>query len=127
MIILGDKLIPFEDICAIATQEDIAATKANATLLFAYDTTLMHYCMQNSLSYAVVVKSLREAIYANALKAKYIVAQAPLAEKIQPLAENYMYDAKILAIIKSNDEFEAIAKKEIDGVIYNTLLEKGMY
>ena len=33
-----------------------------------------------------------------------------------------MYDSKILAIIKSNDELENIAKNEIDGVIYKNLI-----
>lgn len=34
-----------------------------------------------------------------------------------------MFDSKNLAIIKSNDEFEQIAKNEIDGAIYEYLLE----
>ena len=39
------------------------------------------------------------------------------------MAENYMYDAKILAIIESNNEFEKIIKDEIDGVIYKNLIQ----
>ena len=45
-----------------------------------------------------------------------------LAKQIQKIADNYMYDSKILAIIKSNDELENIAKNEIDGVIYKNLI-----
>ena len=33
-----------------------------------------------------------------------------------------MYDAKILAIIESSDEFEEIAKAQIDGVIFKNLI-----
>ena len=41
---------------------------------------------------------------------------------MQKIAENYMFDSKILAIIKSNDELEEIALDEIDGVIYKELI-----
>ena len=33
-----------------------------------------------------------------------------------------MYDAKILVIIESSDEFEEIAKAQIDGVIFKNLI-----
>jgi hypothetical protein len=34
-----------------------------------------------------------------------------------------MYDSKILAIIDSTEEFEQIAKCEIDGIIYRDLIK----
>ena len=124
MIILGDKLIPFEDIFVIDSIEAIKSTKANSTLIFSYDENLLKYCFENSLNFAVLVNSIKEAVYSNSLGAKYIISSKDLAKEIQKIAENYMYDSKILAIITSNDEFDEIIEAQIDGVIYKELMNK---
>ena len=124
MIILGDKLIPFEDIFVIDSIEKIKSTKANSTLIFSYDENLLKYCFENSLNFAVLVNSIKEAVYSNSLGAKYIISSKDLAKEIQKIAENYMYDSKILAIITSNDEFDEIIEAQIDGVIYKELMNK---
>ena len=123
MILIGDKLIPFEDIQKISNIEDIENTKANSTVLFDYDEQILSYSYKNELATAVVVKSIKEAIYCNSLNTKYIISQKELAVQLQKIADNYMYDSKILAIIDSNDEFEQIIKDEIDGVIYRSLIK----
>jgi hypothetical protein len=118
MIIIGDNLVPYEDISFISSILDIKDTKANSTLIFYYDEELLKYASQNALSSAVIVSSIKEAIYSNSLNAKYIISKKDLAKQIQKIADNYMFDSKNLAIIGSNEEFEEIAKDEIDGVIY---------
>ncbi|MCR1815412.1 hypothetical protein [Aliarcobacter butzleri] len=123
MLVIGDKLIPFENIFFISSIQDIKNTKANSTLIFNYDEVLLKYVSENSISSAVIVTSIKEAIYANCLGAKYIISNQDLVKEIQKIADNYMFDSKNLAIIKSNDEFEQIAKNEIDGAIYEYLLE----
>lgn len=123
MLVIGDKLIPFENIFFISSIQNIKNTKANSTLIFNYDEVLLKYVSENSISSAVIVTSIKEAIYANCLSAKYIISNQDLAKEIQKIADNYMFDSKNLAIIKSNDEFEQIAKNEIDGAIYEYLLE----
>ncbi|RBQ29897.1 hypothetical protein [Aliarcobacter vitoriensis] len=122
MLIIGDSLVPYEKPCFISSLEDIKTTKPNSILLFNYDEKIAKYCYENSLNFAVIVDSLKEAIYANSLNSRYIISKIKLAKKIQKIAENYMFDSKNLAIIYSNDELEKVAKKEIDGVIYNKLL-----
>lgn len=122
MIIIGDKLVPSTELFKIFNIEDIKNTEANSTLYFLFNYEILKYCFENSLDYAVKIKSLKEAIYANALNAKYIIAEKKLAKKVQKIAENYMFDSKVLAIIETNDEFEDIAKVEIDGVIYKESL-----
>lgn len=122
MIILGDSLVPYEALYRVNAVEDIAQTQANTTVLFSYDEALMQYCAQNSVSYAVQINEVKEGIYANALKARYIIASFQVANQMQPIAENYMYDAKVLCIIDSNSELEKIAKAEIDGAVYSSIL-----
>ncbi len=122
MIIIGDKLVPFEDIQYIQNVENIKDTKANSTIIFNYDELVLKYCYENEISLAVVVTSIKEAIYCNSLNVKYIISEKELAKEIQKIADDYMYDSKNLAIIDSNEEFEEVAKNEIDGVIYRDLI-----
>lgn len=122
MILIGDKLVPFENIETIEKIEDIQNTKANNTLSFGYNEEILKYTYENELSVAIKVDSIKEAIYANALNAKYIIAQKLLAKEIQKVAENYMFDSKILAIIETNEELEEIASFEIDGIIYKSII-----
>jgi hypothetical protein len=121
VIIIGDNLIPFENTKYIQTIENINETKANSTLIFNYNEEVLKYCYENEISSAVIVTSIKEAIYCNSLNVKYIISEKNVAIQIQKIADNYMYDSKNLAIIDSNEEFEKIANDEIDGVIYRKL------
>lgn len=123
MIVIGDELIPFENMFFIDSIEKIVKTKSNSTIIFKYNESLLEYASRNSLSFAVKVSNIKDSIYSNALNAKYLVCEKDFAKELQKIAENYMFDSKVLAMIDSNDEFEEIAKCEIDGVIYNKLLK----
>ena len=123
MILIGDKLVPFEDIFLIENIKDIENTKANSTVLFDFEEEILTYCYKNELFCAVVVNSIKEAIYCNNLNVKYIISEKELSIELQKIADNYMYDSKILAIIDSNEELEQVAKLEIDGIIYRNLLK----
>jgi len=122
MILIGDKIIPFEDFFSISSISDIEISKANCTISFGYNEKLLTYCNQNSLSFAVIVNNIREAIYANCLNAKFIICNKNLAIDVQKIADNYMFDSKILAIIESSNEIEDIALNQIDGIIYKNLI-----
>jgi hypothetical protein len=121
MILIGDKLIPFIDFFNISSIEDIKNTKANSLISFRYNENLLSYSFKNELDYAVIVSSITEAIYANSLNATYIICDKKISKDIQKIADNYMFDSKVLALIESNNEIEEIAQNEIDGVIYKNL------
>ena len=122
MILIGDKLVPFEDIFLIKNIKDIENTKANSTVLFDFNEEILTYCYKNELFCAVVVNSIKEAIYCNNLNVKYIISEKELAIELQKVADNYMYDSKILVVIDSNEELVQVAKLEIDGIIYRNLI-----
>ena len=124
MIIIGDKLVPFEEVIYIKNIENIKYTKANSTIIFDYDEKTLEYSYKNNLSSAVVVSSIKEAIYCNSLNVKYIISEKNLACEIQKIADNYMYDSKNLVIINSNEEFEQTAKAQIDGAIFKELINQ---
>lgn len=122
MIIIGDEYIPFEKTEIISKIEDIQYSSSNSTVLFDFDKDIMKYCMENSVSYGVKISSIKEAVFANSLNAKYLISSNKLVQSIQHLAENYMFDTKVLAIIRSEEDIEQFAVVGIDGVIYNNLL-----
>ena len=123
MILLGDNLIPYEDLSLIDSIWDIEHSLPNSTLIYNYDENLLTYCNKNQLNSAVVVSSIKESIYSNALGAKYIICDKKLGKNVQKIADNYMFDSKILAIIEQSKEIEDVAQSEIDGVIYKDLLK----
>jgi hypothetical protein len=123
MILIGDELVPYGKISFISNIEQINNTKANSTILFIYDETILKYVYENELSSAVIVKSIKDAIYCNNLNVRYIISEKSLAKQIQKIADNYMFDSKNIAIIDSNSEFEEVAIDEIDGIIYKNLIK----
>ena len=122
MIILGDHLVPCEETFYITSIDEISKTKPNSTVLFDYDENILKYCSENSLSFGVLVNTIKESIYSNSLQAKYIICTKPLDRTIQDIAENYMFDSKVLSIVESNDDIETVALDKIDGAIYINLL-----
>ena len=123
MILIGDKIIPFNTFTNISTIEEIQNTRANSIISFRYNENLLEYSSLNEVIFAVIVKSIKEAIYANALNALYIICDKQLSKSVQRIADNYMFDSKVLAIIESNEEIEEIAKNEIDGIIYKEVIK----
>ena len=49
MIIIGDKLVPFEEVIYIKNIEHIKYTKANSTIIFDYDEKTLEYSYKNVL------------------------------------------------------------------------------
>lgn len=123
MIILGDSQFDNIQIYKISTKEAIETTPNNSLLYIqSCDIQLQQYCKKNLLPYAVFAKTSKEAIYANNLAAKYIFCTKQKAIIFQKIAENYMFDAKILLIIVGEEDLEWAIENFIDGVIYANIL-----
>ncbi|MEA2050984.1 MAG: hypothetical protein U9O56_09675 [Campylobacterota bacterium] len=118
MIIIGDKYIPYNLIEKVTDIESINFTKTNSTISFKFDKEIMSYSMNNNINYIVKITSIKEAIYANSMNASYLICKKNLAKTIQNIAENYLFDTKVLVQIKDEDEIEELALLGIDGVIY---------
>jgi hypothetical protein len=127
MILIGDKNIDCEKIEYIGCIDDIQNTSSNSTLLFDFDIDILKYTSKNDLNSAVVVSSIKDVIYASSFEAHYIIPQKDILFQTQKIADNYMFDSKILAIIENSDEIEAMALNEIDGVIYKSILVEFEY
>jgi hypothetical protein len=46
-----------------------------------------------------------------------------ISQKIQKIAENYMFDSKILQIIKNDNDIQNVALNGIDGCIYDFIIK----
>jgi len=121
MLIFGSNYIKNSTLRAINSIEDIDKTTPNDILLlkeFKKPFDLAKYCQKNNLIYAIEAKNLLDSIYASALDAGFVIADFELAKQIQTLANEYLWDMKVLAKIKNEKELEIVAKAFIDGAIF---------
>ena len=80
--------------------------------------TYAEHCQANSIPFAVVANTLDDALFANALGAKYIICEEDDALMIQPIANEYLFDTRILVLIHDVKEISKIARGHVDGVIF---------
>jgi len=125
MILIGDKNIVCENINKINSIADISSTLPNTTVLYEFDFEILRYAQENNLDSAIIVKDLKEVIYASTFTVKYIIVEKNIAKHAQDIVNNYMLDSKILIVISSDDEIVENALDEIDGVIYKSVVENG--
>ena len=121
MIIIGHPWIESKRFCKVFSQEDIKKSKANDVVLLeplVDSHEYAKYCKENQIPFAVVVNTLNEAIFANALGASYIICEEDDALMIQPIAQEYLFDTRILVLIRDEKEINKIARGGIDGVIF---------
>ena len=121
MIIIGHPWVKSAKFCKISSKDDIQKSKPNEIVLLeplSDSQALASYCQQNNISYAVITHTLNEAIFANALGAAYILCKEDDARIIQPIAQEYLFDTRILVLIEDEKEISKIANFGIDGVIF---------
>jgi NAD(P)H-dependent flavin oxidoreductase YrpB (nitropropane dioxygenase family) len=121
MILIGHPWVKSPEFCRVFSQEDIKASKPNQIVLLeplVDSHKLAQYCQENGIVYSVVVNTVDDAIYANALGASYMICEEDAALMIQPIAETYLFDTKVLVLIHSEKEIAKIARGGIDGVIF---------
>jgi hypothetical protein len=73
---------------------------------------------------AIFAQNITQLLYASSFNASYIVVEKELAKTAQNIAENYLFDAKILVMIENEDEIEELAILGVDGVVFpNTIIK----
>ena len=121
MILIGHPWVKSPEFCRVFSQEDIKASKPNQIVLLeplVDSHKLAQYCQENGIVYSLVANTIDDAIYANALGASYMICEEDAALMIQPIAETYLFDTKVLVLIHSEKEIAKIARGGIDGVIF---------
>ena len=115
MLILNHPKIESPKLYKILSIKDIKNTPSNSIVWFDFDFDILNFCKKNEVKSAVNISNIKEAIYANSLEATFLMCKFSLAKGVQKIAENYLFDAKVIAFI---DErlIEKAVEAEIDGV-----------
>ena len=78
----------------------------------------------NSLCFCLKVESVTQIVYASNLGASFILVDKDLAKTAQNLANNYLFDAKILVNIEDEQDIEELALLGLDGVLFSEAIIK---
>jgi len=122
MQIFGHDFIKNTKFFFIDKIDNIKNTTPNSILFFEFDKEIITYCKTQNLVFGVKVKDIKELVLASASDASYLLVDKEFAKQAQNIANEYMYDAKILLISNDENDIELCAKNGIDGII---LLEEG--
>jgi hypothetical protein len=100
--------------------EEIKNSPSNSTIIFEYDDKLLEtflFCKKNNIPYGVIINEIKELIFIANLNSKYAFTYDLQKAKIfQKIAENYLFDTKIILFIDSFEEIENLIQYQIDGV-----------
>jgi hypothetical protein len=121
MIIIGHPWIKSQRFAKVFSIEDIKSTKSDDIVLLeplVDSHSYAQYCQDNNIVYAVVVNTLEDAIFSNALGAAYMLCEEDAALMIQPMAQEYLFDTRILVLIHNEKDISKIARGGIDGVVF---------
>ncbi len=121
MLLFGHRFIESENFYHIFDTEDVSKTPPSSKIYLEYsekNLDIIRYLQKNSVVFALNVHNIADIIYSAALGAQYLTVNKKLAKTAQNIAENYLFDAKILVHIEDEDEIEELALLGIDGVIF---------
>ncbi|WP_281951423.1 hypothetical protein [Nitrosophilus kaiyonis] len=115
MLILNHPKIEAPKLYKISSIDDIKSTPSNSIVWFDFDFDILNFCKSNEIKSAVNISNIKEAVYANSLDAYFLICKFPLAKDVQTIAQNYLFDSKVIALIDERLIENAI-EAEIDGV-----------
>jgi len=126
MLIFGNPYIDSPKFIKINTISQIDSTNPKDILLIEFKEpfSLAKYCFENSLEYAIEANSIKDALLSINLGCSFIIANLELAKTLQKIANEYLWDSKILVKIKDDSALEKVALNYIDGVIYQNHIER---
>jgi len=127
MLLFGHPFIDFDPFYHVGEIDTIELTPPNSTLFLYFkeeNLDIIRHMRHNALPFALEVADLSEVVFAHNLGAKYILVNEPLAKPAQKVAENYLFDAKILCRLENISELEEKIIEGIDGVIFPEAIVK---
>jgi LPS sulfotransferase NodH len=117
MQIFGHNFIKNSEFFFIDKTDEIKKTTPNSILFFDFNKEIITYCKTQNLVFGVKVKDIKELVLTSASNASYLLVDKEFAKQAQNIANEYMYDAKIILISNDENDIEFCAKNGIDGII----------
>lgn len=127
MLFFGHRYIENEKFYHVSDIESISKTPSNTTIYLNFNEEnldIITHLNSANISFALSVENITELVYASSLNATYIIVKPTLASTAQSIAESYLFDAKILVHIESEEEIEEMVLLNIDGVIFSNAIVK---
>jgi len=127
MYIYGHRFIESESFYHVPNIDAIQNTPSNGTIYLDFseeNLEIISHATSNSVILALGAVNITEIIYASSLGASFIVVPKELAKTAQNIANNYLFDAKILIHITEETEIEELAILGVDGVIFSNAIIK---
>ncbi len=127
MLIYGHRFIENDSFYHVLDIESISNTPPSSTIFVEFsedNLDVIKHVVSNSIPLAVEVTNVTQIIYASSLDASFIIIPKELAKTAQNLANNYLFDAKILVLIEQEEEIEEFAILGVDGVIFANAIIK---
>lgn len=127
MYIFGHRFIDSDSFYHIQSIDAVENTPPSSTLYVEFsedNLDIVKYMQLNKLPFALEAEDITQIVYASSFGASYILVPRSLAKDAQNLANNYLFDAKILVHIEDEDEIEGLALLGVDGVIFSNAIIK---
>ena len=127
MLLFGHRFITNDEFFHIFDIDSVEKTPPSSTIYVEFEEKnldIIEHLRCNKIPFALNISNTIELIYASALGASYITLHQKLAKTAQSIAENYLFDAKILVHITKEEEIEEMALLGIDGVIFPEAIVK---
>jgi len=121
MLLFGHKFIKNNNFFHIFDIESIQKTPPASKIYLTFDEKnldIIEHLTLNKIPFALNVENITELIYASALGANYITVDTKLAKTAQSIAQEYLFDAKILVHINDENMIEEMALLGIDGILF---------
>lgn len=131
MIIVGHKWIDSKPFYCVDSIEEIKESPPNANVLILLsedNLDLCKYCSSNSIVFGLGVRKKKEIVLASAIGASFLVSDSKkLIKKAQKLAENYLFDMKIMFLIENEKSMVWAANRGIDGILFERGVKNGSF
>jgi hypothetical protein len=127
VIIFGHRFIKSEMLYHVNSISSIAKTPSNSLIYITFNEEnldIINHCIDNEINFALDVHTVLELIYAENFGASYITVQADQVKDMQKIANEYLFDAKILAHITTEEDIVGLAYQGIDGVLFSHAIVK---
>lgn len=119
MIIIGHNCFNTDKkLYRVSSIDEIGKTPANSTLFVPFDVEIISFLKENSINFATYVDSKKGVIFASSFGAKYILVEKNMAKEAQSIANDYLFDSRVVAMIDSDEELDEMIDARIDGVLY---------
>ncbi|WP_331775464.1 hypothetical protein [Sulfurospirillum sp. 1612] len=118
MLIFHHSFIENQQFYKVTSIDEIKNTPPNSIILSDFDKTIITYAKDQQLTFAIQVTTIVELVLAAASQASFLLVSKGFSTIAQQIADDYMYDAKILLIGNSEEDIEFCALNGIDGIIF---------